>query len=368
MSSYWPDYYAYDQIARARKLFPNLELYWDEYNHVLSVVGVSEGGSIAQSRIELKNIRNSPYRALFQPYDTRWVTKPKPVVKPPPRPRPQQPPVPKPDQSSLTPQVERPPAPEQPAVSSWPLPGAAAAASAPKGPTKTQTAAVSVMPGRGRGRGRGRRTPRSHAFRRKQISNAALRPRRLPFRQVAPFALEQGYLQYSFTIKDLFPELLTVYEEVRVVSLSAVLLLDDAAITKGLYTAILLDQNGYGTALKSTPTWFARVADMPGSLVRHATRGCRLTWKATEPDSRNYIKVIDAADLKKPIATAYYIGRESSLAMTGVILIRGHCLVRGQYYDATKLTTAMIGQLRLKEIDEEEKDPDVGAAVESAEG
>lgn len=255
------------------------------------------------------------------------------------------------------------PVPKTPSANSaWPFPGATAEhSSVPEISIKPATATSktvilpSTMPTRGRGRGRrsrgGRQTTRS---RRWKIQNPALRPKRLPFKQVVPVKLETGYFDYSFKIKSLIPELLSVYEEVRISSLKVVFLVKDVAVTAGLYTAILLDQDGYGNPLKSTETWFKRVADMPGSLVHHAVRGFRLTWVATEPDSRNYIKVIDSNDIDKTIARLYIIGQESTLAISGVLLVRGHCLCRGQYYDATKLTVNMMKNLRIKEIQDED--------------
>lgn len=263
--------------------------------------------------------------------------------------------------------------------SSWPLPGAAASQPArpkpvpvtPKPETlplpvpnynpltpvsktdSTHSKFIVTMPGRGkgrRGRPRGRPTNRSRKWR---IQNPALRPKRLPFKQVVPVKLTSGYFDHSFKINELLPELLTVYEEIRVTSLSVVFLTKDVSVTEGLYTAILLDQDGYGTPLKSSATWFKRVADMPGSLVHHAVRGFKLTWVATEPDSRNYVKVIDTADIAKTVARLYIIGQDNTLAISGVLLVRGHCLCRGQYYDATKLTVAMMRDLRLQEMRED---------------
>lgn len=266
--------------------------------------------------------------------------------------------------------------PKQPAAtnSAWPLPGAAAFQPSPpiiqtntesKKIVKVENKLVS-MPHRGRGRGRGsrggRQTTRS---RRWKIQNAALRPKRLPFKQVVPVELKTGYFDYSFKITSLIPELLTVYEEVRITSLKVVFLVKDVAVTAGLYTTILLDQNGYGNPLKSTETWFKRVADMPGSLVHHAVRGFKLTWVATEPDSKNYVKVIDTEDIAKTIARLYIIGQESSLAISGVLLVRGHCLCRGQYYDATKLTVDMMRKLRIKEIEDEDGNEDAASGSTS---
>lgn len=241
--------------------------------------------------------------------------------------------------------------------SSWPLPGAAATNVLPKppvvesAPKKLTSNSIVTMPPKRQRRRKGKPTERSRRYR---IQNPALRPRRLPFKQVFDVTFSSGYFDQTFSINKLVPEMLTVYEEMRLLSMTVVFLTQDISVTTGIYTAILLDQNGYGTALKSTETWFKRVSDMPGSLVRHATRGCRLTWKATEPDSRNYVKVTDKDDISKPVARLYMIGRESSLSIKGILLVRGHILCRGQYYDAAKLTVNMMKNLRLQELAEEE--------------
>lgn len=265
----------------------------------------------------------------------------------------------------------------QPTDSAWPLPGAAASQPSkpkiiPATPKPVLPAVLdfkplnqpqnagsfAIMPQRGRGgkrKTKGRPTNRSRRWR---IQNPALRPRRLPFKQVVPVQLAAGYFDHSFKITELLPELLTVYEEIRITSLNVVFLTKDVSVTAGIYTTILLDQDGYGTPLKSTATWFQRVADMPGSLVHHAVRGFKLTWVATEPDSRNYVKVIDKTDIAKTIARLYIIGQDNTLSISGVLLVRGHCLCRGQYYDATKLTVAMMKDLRIQELKDEEEDDD----------
>lgn len=255
------------------------------------------------------------------------------------------------------------PKPEVVPVSSWPLPGAAATQTVAiqetnmERPTTSKVFISQLGKRRRTGgkprRGKGKPTPRSRKFR---IQNAALRPVRRPFKQVFDISLTNGYFDKRLKINELVPEILNVYEEVRITSMSIVFLVDDAAITAGLYTAILLDQDGYGTALKSTETWFKRVADMPGSVVHHATRGFRLTWRPTEPDSRNFIKVIDKTDITKAIARLYVIAKSGSLNFSGVLLVRGHCLCRGQYYDASKLTIDMMRNLRLQEIADEERE------------
>lgn len=317
-------------IIRARKRYPALE-FWLNSDGTIQVLGGKPGYKSTQIKAAVgryladQEFQLSPVQdTIIQPY------------------------------SGTNTQIEKP-------ASSWPLPGASAS-NVEKPPVAMSTPSTSrsiVLQSRRGGKGgrrptnnrKGKQTARSRRY---KLQNAALRPRKLPFRQVVDLKLNVGYFDHQFKIKDLIPELLNVYEEVRIISLSVVFLVNDAAVTAGLYTAILLDQNGYGTALKSSETWFKRVADMPGSVVHHATRGFRLTWKPTEPDSRNYVKVIDTNDIDKAIARIYVIGRESTLNVTGVLLIRGHVLARGQYYDASKLTVEMMKNLRLREILEEE--------------
>lgn len=323
-------------LRAARNRYPRLE-FWVE-NGRITVIGSKPGVKLNQAKTDVRSFNSDKTFANFNPQfeypEVHGHTIPIPT------------------------QVEKP-------VSSWPLPGAAAAIpaehkTAQMNPTNAGSSRAVIQSSRGRGRsnrrrggGRGRPTNRSRRY---KIQNAALRPRKLPFRQVYDLNLTAGYADIQFKISDLVPEMLTVYEEIRVIQLSAVFLVNDAAVTAGLYTAILLDQSGYGTALKSTETWFKRVADMPGSVVHHATRGFRLTWKPTEPDSRNYVKVIDVDDIHKTIARLYVIGKVNTLSITGVLLIRGHVLCRGQYYDASKMTVNMMKDLRLAEIEEEERE------------
>lgn len=336
---------------RASRLYPALEFYWDAESKTFSVLGgkpidttypknpftkaIKRGQIDYSLREQLKQFRKDPYFDKFRGNSEDFWNPP--------------PPPPLPPATAL----------EKPS-SAWPLPGASASASVPQLEPppiipalvfKDKPKAI-IMPQRGRRR----KIPQ----RRRRIQNPALRAARRPFKQVVPVDLASGYFDYEFNINALIPELLTVYEEVRITSLSVVFLVKDVTVGSGLYTAILLDQNGYGTALKSTATWFKRVADMPGSLVHHATRGFRLSWRPTEPDGKNFIKVIDTEDLKKTIARVYIIGQDKSLSMGGVLLIRGRCLCRGQYYDATKFALVKkFAALRAAEIEKgEDEDPE----------
>lgn len=325
---------------KARRRYPALEFAWNSNNklYVTGSITTSESHkSISQIRQQAKNqlaqfladSHFTKFRQLPQS-DTQFSV---PVI---------------------SPVIEKPVA---EISSSWPLPGASAQSTVVEKPPTLSTLQAEkkavVMPQSKRhskGKKRGRPTFRSRQYR---MQNAALRPVKRPFKQVFNLSLEKGYFDIQFKISQLVPELLTVYEEIRVVNMSVVFLTKDVSVTAGIYTAILLDQDGYGNPLKSTETWFKRVSDMPGSLVHHAVRGFRLMWRPTEPDSRNFVKVIDTNDISKTIARLYVIAQEASLSISGVLLVRGHCLCRGQYYDATKLTVAMMRNLRIAELAEE---------------
>lgn len=332
------------KLQKAREKYPLVE-FWEEKGKVI-VLGSAPGLNWKHQRgAVLEQVR-------------KFSTDPEFYVRPPlpPGATTYRPVSFKPTTPSSKPVVKRPVS-KPSSGSAWPLPGANAQVPAPVEPTqpsvttKAHKKIIPAMPQKRRAR-KGKPTARSRRYR---IHNAALRPFRRPFKQVFPIALSAGYTDVEFTISKLVPELLAVYEEIRITSLRVVFLTKDVSVTAGLYTAILLDQNGYGNALKSTETWFKRVSDMPGSVVHHATRGFALTWQATEPDSRNYIKVIDTTEIHKAIARVYIIAQETSLSISGVLLVRGHCLCRGQYYDAAKVTTAMLRDLRIAELEDEDR-------------
>lgn len=206
-----------------------------------------------------------------------------------------------------------------------------------------------------------RRTKRSQAWkknpRRRKSGNKALASIKLPFKAVISVnskasGTQSGHWHNHLSIAELAGDAIKLYEEFKCCSLKARFIPEDITTGSGLYAACLLDQNGFGDPVQATTTWFPRVADLPGARLCHVTKGCMFTWHPTEPDSRNYRKVIEEKDYK--ICSFYIFGNSSSLSIKGQLLLTGLFRVRGEYY-ATEISKR-IKELSLLNCDDESFD------------
>lgn len=184
-----------------------------------------------------------------------------------------------------------------------------------------------------------RRTKRSQAWknRRRRGGNKALASVKIPFKVVIPVdskadKTQTGHWHNHLSIAELAGDALKLHEEFKCCSLKARFIPEDITSGSGLYAACLLDQNGFGDPATATTTWFPRVADLPGARLCHITRGCSFTWHPTEPDSRNYRKVLEEEKYK--VCSFYIFGNSSSLSIKGQLLITGLLRARGEYYSA----------------------------------
>lgn len=175
--------------------------------------------------------------------------------------------------------------------------------------------------------------------RRPRIMNAALSARRLPFRQVllveaATANQNTGLIEHSFKISEMAKEYMTTFEEFRCTGFSVRFVPNNSTTAEGLYSAILLDQSGFDGASRSAATWFPRVGDMPGSVVRHCSSGFILRWRPTEPTSRNFLKSHNN-ETAVVIASLFIYGSTADTVIKGALVIQGTILCRGEYYSAS---------------------------------
>lgn len=193
---------------------------------------------------------------------------------------------------------------------------------------------------------KGRKPPQR---RRRPPQNKALRSHKIPFKKVIPLdtlqgSTETGIYFNSFSLKELATPVMAVYEEFRCASLKLRFIPEDVTTGSGLYAVILLDQGGFGKPATGAATWFPRVADMPGARVCHVTRGFKVSWRPTEPDSRNFKKVV-GGETDYVTSTLYVFGSTASTRVHGQLIITGALLVRGEYYTAS--ITSRLSQLHL---------------------
>lgn len=174
---------------------------------------------------------------------------------------------------------------------------------------------------------------------RRRPRNAALQSRRLPFRQVVLIdtlvnKVNVGKIEHIFKLSEMAKEFMHTFEEFRCTGFSVRFVPNNSTTAEGLYSAILLDQIGFGASARTAETWFPRVGDMPGSVVRHCSSGFTLSWRPTEPDARNFMKSHNN-ELVQALATLYIYGSTTATTIKGALVIRGSILCRGEYYSAS---------------------------------
>lgn len=192
--------------------------------------------------------------------------------------------------------------------------------------------------------------------RRSGLKNKALKSVKVPFKKIIDVdtnqsGTETGIYFNDLKLKELEPGLLTIYQEFKCVSMRVRFFPEDISSGSGLYTAILVDQSGFGAPARGAASWFPHIADMPGSRVCHVTRGFTFDWKPTEPDSRNYRNSI-GDETNYSVATLYIFGKTNETRVKGSLLITGAFRARGEYYKSD--VSIMIKRLRELNIQQEE--------------
>lgn len=173
---------------------------------------------------------------------------------------------------------------------------------------------------------------------RRRPRNAALQARRLPFRQVVLVeaitgSVNTGRIEHQFKLSDMAKEFSTTFEELKCTGFSVRFVPNNSTTAEGIYSAILLDQGGFDGSSRPADVWFPRVGDMPGSVVRHCSSGFTLSWRPTEPEARNFMKVHNS-ELKRVIASLFIYGSTTATVIKGALVIKGSVLCRGEYYSA----------------------------------
>lgn len=200
--------------------------------------------------------------------------------------------------------------------------------SALKGLTSKPSTAAAMPRRRGRRRGRRRN-------RRGGRVPASMRPISLPFRRVITYERSYGSWHrwyYTVNLKLLIAGFGQSYGEFKPMRMSVRYIPNNPSNETGLYTAVLLDQAGFGDYGPSTAVdWFPYIASMPGAVVKPRHEQSIFRWAPTEPSSKEW----RVADQDYSVATLYICnnGKEST-ELGGMIVISGTLSVRGRYKSA----------------------------------
>lgn len=145
----------------------------------------------------------------------------------------------------------------------------------------------------------------------------------------------KGKWYYNFKLDSLATAFKTVYDEFKLTRMSVKYLPNNTAgDATGLYSMVLMDQKGFGSfGAASEMSWFKTLGSMPGSIVKHRASMSRLTWRPTEPDSRNW-RSYQRNEMNYVVATVYMAdnGQETG-ELGGAFEVTGTCLGRGRYYN-----------------------------------
>lgn len=190
--------------------------------------------------------------------------------------------------------------------------------------------------------------------RRRRPISASLRSRQVPFRMVLPIETTNGLFTHAIQMKTVATEYLRTFDEFRC-SGFVVRFVPSAITSEGVYTTVLLDGPGFSSMVGEASTWFTRLGDMPGSLLRHCAAGFSHRWKPTSPPSRTWVR-LHSADFN--LATLYMSTSAKTASVKGAIHITGSIRVRGEYNSAvsTILRCASIPSLDALAMDEHSTD------------
>lgn len=181
-----------------------------------------------------------------------------------------------------------------------------------------------------------RRRPRTQRKRSKFMGVS-----RIPVRRIIPYAATSGSQHrwyYPITLSLFAKAFYDEYSEFKATRIRVRYLPNNSTNETGLYTAVLLDRDGfgsYGTATASS--WFTTIGAMPGAKVHPRFVASSYYWKPTEPTARDWF------NRKQNITycTIYICnnGQETE-ELGGMLEISCTMLARGMYYNA--LVTSMI--------------------------
>lgn len=172
-------------------------------------------------------------------------------------------------------------------------------------------------------------------FKRRRKRSNFMGVSRIPVRRVVVYEASSGsYHRWYFNVKlSTFMHMFAdEYQEFKVTRLRVRYVPNNATNETGLYSAVLLDREGFGSFGASTAvSWFPTIGAMPGAQIRPRYQPATMSWKPTEPTARDwYNRTQDVT-----YATVYICnnGKETD-ELGGLLEITGTLLARGLYYNA----------------------------------
>lgn len=194
------------------------------------------------------------------------------------------------------------------------------------------------------------RKPRPKRIRRKKRNtrrrNGFMGVSKIPCRRVVPYAATAGSKhRWYFNVKlSLFDKAFTsTYQDFKMLSLKVRYLPNNSTSETGLYTAVLLDNTGFGAYGAATAaSWFTTIGAMPGAKIRARYIPSVFNWKPTEPSAREWNN-----KSQDPVYCTIYIcnnGQEND-ELGGMLEISGTMLARGLFYNAAVTSMAQDNPL-----------------------
>lgn len=196
---------------------------------------------------------------------------------------------------------------------------------------KVRDPVAAVMKGKARRqRQRGRKVGRRRGL------PPALRPVRLNVKRIVMYEKTTGTEHrwyYQIPLSLFTASFTATFQEFKVVSMSVKYVPNNSLSETGLYTAVLLDRDGFGSYGAATAAqWFAYIGNMPGSVIhpRHAPSTHR--WRPTEPSVKDWF---NKDQVSVTLATIYICnnGKETE-ELGGLLEIRATLLSRGRFWNA----------------------------------
>lgn len=164
---------------------------------------------------------------------------------------------------------------------------------------------------------------------------------RIPIRRIVPYAATSGSQHrwyYPITLQLFAKMFYDQYAEFKVTRIFVKYLPNNSTNETGLYTAVLLDREGFGAYGAATAAaWFSYIGAMPGARVRPRFTSSSYSWIPTEPTARDWFN----RKQKITYCTIYICnnGKETD-ELGGMLEITCTMMARGMYYNAA--VTAII--------------------------
>lgn len=158
---------------------------------------------------------------------------------------------------------------------------------------------------------------------------------KIPVRRIIPYSATSGSQHrwyYQVKLSNFSKMFQDEYAEFKIIRLRVRYLPNNSTNETGLYTAVLLDRDGFGNYGAATATaWFTTIGAMPGARVLPRYVASTYHWKPTEPSVREWRN--KGQDLTYCTIYICNNGLETD-ELGGMLEISGTLLARGLYYNA----------------------------------